>query len=56
MELRQLQSLIAVVKYRSFTKAAEKLFISQPTISTHIRMLEEEFQTRLIIRTPKAFR
>lgn len=54
MELRQLQSLVAVVKYQSFTKAAERLFISQPTISTHIRMLEEEFQTRLIIRTTKS--
>ena len=54
MELRQLQSLVAVIRYQSFTKAAEELYISQPTISTHIRMLEEEFQTRLIIRTTKS--
>lgn len=54
MELRQLQSLVAVVKYRSFTKAAEMLYISQPTISTHIRMLEEELQYRLIIRNTKS--
>ena len=40
MELKQLQSFAAVVKYGSFTKAAEKLYISQPTISTHIRALE----------------
>lgn len=54
MELRQLQSLVAVVKYRSFTKAAEMLYISQPTISTHIRMLEEELEYRLIIRNTKS--
>ena len=54
MELKQLQSFCAVVKYKSFTKAAEKLFLSQPTISTHVRQLEEEFQTSLIIRTTKS--
>ena len=53
MEFNQLQSFVAVVKYRSFTKAAEHLFLSQPTISTHIQMLEEEFQSRLIVRTTK---
>ena len=54
MELRQLQSLMAVVEYKSFSKAAEKLYISQPTVSTHIRLLEEEFHSRLIIRTTKS--
>lgn len=43
MEFKQLQSFVAVVDYGSFTRASEKLFISQPTISTHIRQLEEEF-------------
>ena len=54
MELKQLQSFCAVVKHKSFTKAAEKLFLSQPTISTHVRQLEEEFQTSLIVRTTKS--
>lgn len=53
MEFKQLQSFAAVVRYSSFTEAAEKLYISQPTISTHIRMLEEELQTSLILRTTK---
>ena len=53
MEFRQLESFCAVVRYQSFTKAAEKLYISQPTINTHIRMLEQEFNSRLIIRTTK---
>ena len=45
MEFRQLESFCAVVRYQSFTKAAEKLYISQPTISTHIRMLEQELKS-----------
>ena len=53
MDFKQLQSFVAVAKYKSFSTAAEKLFISQPTISTHIRLLEEELESRLIIRSPK---
>ena len=53
MDFKQLESFTAVVKYQSFTKAAEVLYISQPTISTHVRMLEEELHSRLIVRTTK---
>lgn len=53
MEFKQLESYAAVVRYKSFTKAAENLYISQPTISTHIRALEEELNARLIMRTTK---
>lgn len=55
MEFKQLESFVAVVKYQSFTKAASHLYISQPTISSHIRSLEEELHSRLIIRTTKSF-
>lgn len=54
MEFKQLESFTAVVRLGSFTRAAEQLYISQPTISTHIRMLEEELNTRLILRTTKS--
>ncbi|SBV97209.1 LysR substrate binding domain protein [uncultured Eubacteriales bacterium] len=54
MEFKQLQSFSAVVKYQSFTKAAERLYLSQPTISTHIRLLEEELNSTLIVRTTKS--
>ena len=53
MDFKQLNSFVAVAKYKSFSTAAEKLFISQPTISTHIRLLEEELESTLIIRSPK---
>lgn len=54
MEFKQLESFASVVRLGSFTRAAEQLYISQPTISTHIRMLEEELNTRLILRTTKS--
>ena len=54
MELRNLITFIHVTELGSFTKAAERLYISQPTISTHIRMLEEELHTRLLVRTTKS--
>lgn len=54
MEFKQLESFAAVVRLQSFTRAAEQLYISQPTISTHIRALEEELNIRLILRTTKS--
>ena len=54
MDFRHLQTFAAVVEHRSFSRAAEELFISQPTISQHIRQLEAELKTRLIIRTTKS--
>ena len=54
MEFKQLQSFVEVVNYQSFTKASDKLFISQPTVSAHIAQLEEELNTKLILRTTKS--
>lgn len=53
MDFKQLRSYTYVVQYKSFTTAAEKLFLSQPTISTHIRQLEEELGVPLLIRSTK---
>lgn len=54
MELKQLQSFCAVVKYKSFTKAAEKLYLSSPPSAPMCGSWEEEFQTSLIVRTTKS--
>ncbi len=54
MELKQLESFVAVVVYKSFTEAAKRLYISQPTISTHIQALEKELESKLIVRTTKS--
>ena len=53
MEFKQLRSFVTVAEQSSFTKAARILYISQPTISTHIRQLEAELNASLIIRTTK---
>ncbi len=54
MDFKQLESFAAVVRCQSFTKAAQSLYLSQPTVSTHIRTLEEELHTCLITRTTKS--
>ncbi len=53
MELKQLRSFVCVVQCGSFTKASEKLYLSQPTVSAHIQALEEELGKRLLLRTTK---
>lgn len=55
MEFRQLEAFVATVDHRSFSAAAEALYLSQPTISSHIQALESELQTKLIRRTTKKF-
>ena len=54
MELKHLVSFTSVVRLESFSRAAEELYIAQPTISLHIRQLEEELRTKLLIRTTKS--
>lgn len=54
MELKHLISYATVVRLGSFSRAAEELYIAQPTISLHIRQLEEELGTQLLVRTTKS--
>ncbi len=50
METRHLQIFTAVYRTRSFTRAAEELFTSQPTISEHMKNLEDRLGCRLFDR------
>ena len=45
MEFKQLEAFVAVVDYGSFSEAARRLYLTQPTISAHIRSLEDELHT-----------
>jgi DNA-binding transcriptional LysR family regulator len=47
---RRLQVFHAVAKHRSFTKAAETLFMTQPAVTFQIKQLEEQFNARLFER------
>lgn len=51
--LEEIKTFIAVVEYKNFTKAAEAINLSQPSVSLHIRHLEEYFNTILIQRSVK---
>lgn len=53
MDIRQLETFIQVARLKSFSKAAEKLFITQPTVTNHIQNLEQELGTVLINRSGK---
>lgn len=55
MEFKHLLSFVTATKLKSFSKAAEALYISQPSITTHIQTLEEELGCPLLIRNAKSF-
>lgn len=53
MEIRQIRYFLAVQETGSFTKASEKMFVTQPALSTAIKALEEELGAELLVRKPK---
>ena len=50
MDFKQIEAFVNVVRYKSFSKAADATFFTQPTISTHIRNLEKELEVKLLDR------
>jgi len=50
MELKYIEIFCAVVELKSFSKAAKALYLTQPTVSIHIKALENEFSTKLLDR------
>lgn len=54
MDFKHLEAFVQVVENKSFSKAAEQLYLTQPTISTHVANLEKTLHTPLIIRSTKS--
>lgn len=53
MDIKHLQYFLEVAKHNSFSVAAERLFITQPTISKMIKNLEDELGVTLFVRSRK---
>ena len=53
MTIQQLKYISAVEKYGSITKAAQKLYVSQPSVSAVIHALEEELGIEIFVRSAK---
>jgi DNA-binding transcriptional LysR family regulator len=53
MNLKQLEAFVEITDTGSFSKAAKKLAVTQPTISSHISMLEKELKVKLFVRSTK---
>ena len=53
MNVRALQYFVKLADLRHFSKAAEACFVSQPTLSTQVRKLEEELGVQLVERVPR---
>ncbi|WP_082786761.1 MULTISPECIES: LysR family transcriptional regulator [Sporosarcina] len=55
MLLEELKTFVAVIEKKNFTRAGESLNISQPTVSLHIKHLEDELKASLLVRANKTF-
>lgn len=53
MTITQLYYVLAVAEHKNFTLAAEKCFVTQPTLSMQIQKLEEELKIQIFDRTKK---
>jgi LysR family hydrogen peroxide-inducible transcriptional activator len=53
MTITQLKYVLAVAEYKNFTLAAEKCFVTQPTLSMQIQKIEEELNIQIFDRTKK---
>jgi len=53
MDFRQIEAFVYVVRFSSFSRAADAIYLTQPTVSSHISTLENELGIKLIDRSSK---
>ena len=55
INMLQLESLVLLVEERSFSRAARRMYLSQPSLTKHIRNLEEALGAKVVNRASRAF-
>jgi len=55
MTITQLKYVLAVAENKNFTKAAERVFVTQPTLSMQIQKLEDELDILIFDRGKKTY-
>ena len=53
MDFRQIEAFVSVYRLRNFSRAGKALFLTQPTISSHISDLETELEVKLFDRSSR---
>lgn len=53
MDFKQLEAYVQIIEHGSFSKAADAIFVSQPSVSIYVNALEKELATTLISRSTK---
>jgi DNA-binding transcriptional LysR family regulator len=53
LDFHQLRVFVEVARQKNFSRAAEKIFLTQPTVSAHIKALENEIGAPLLDRNPR---
>ena len=56
MDFKQIEAFVYVVRHKSFSKAADAIYLTQPTISAHISSLEKELGAKLVDRSGKVIK
>ena len=50
MNFSEIETFLMIVQTKNITKTSENLFLSQPTVSHRLKALEDELNTKLIVR------
>ncbi len=56
MLLSQLEAFVEIARARTVSRAAERLFVTQPALTARLRKLEDDLSTTLFIRTPRGMK
>lgn len=56
MEYRQLYYFVCIAREKSFSQAAEKIRVSQSSLSRTVQCIEDEYNVQLINRTTRSFK